>query len=240
MHPRIPAILAAAGRPDPPIRPTALYNEGWLLNLLLDWAQAQAPPGHGLHFLPGARWFSDALLPSVFRARTRGDPLAESRTHADGVIGQFEIGRRGKSDLALNSDCAQFVVLEAKLMSPLSAGTRHSPWYDQAARNVACMAEVLCAAQRPPAELARLAFIVVAARENILQGSIRTLMDRGHLGDVVRRRAAAYQGSRDSWFEEWFLPTLDHIRLEVHSWEDLTAEMGPDDRAFYVRCLEYA
>ncbi|MCH7876577.1 MAG: hypothetical protein IH965_14945 [Gemmatimonadetes bacterium] len=39
---------------------------------------------HPFALMPRARWYSEALLPSQFLKRFRGDPLAEGWTHADG------------------------------------------------------------------------------------------------------------------------------------------------------------
>ena len=47
--------------------------------------------------LPEARWFSEAWLASAFLPRFRGDRLAESRTHADAVVGHFTIGNPGRA-----------------------------------------------------------------------------------------------------------------------------------------------
>ena len=74
----------------------------------------------------GAGWFSEAWLPSAFLPRYRGDPLAESRTHADGVMGHFAIGDRGAVDLALRPDAGQFVVIEAKIAGRLSPGVKNA------------------------------------------------------------------------------------------------------------------
>jgi hypothetical protein len=88
---------------------TLLYNEGWLLRLVLS-AEARGvrclPDG----FEPGVRWFTEALLYTPFAARTRGDRLAESVTHPDGVIGHFEIGRSSRAGLHLTADATQFVI----------------------------------------------------------------------------------------------------------------------------------
>src|SRR5262245_2860672 len=73
MERRIAEILINAGRPASPIRPTELYNETWMLRLLLDWCASQAPPTHHLYFHPGARWSSEALLRSAFGPTFRGD-----------------------------------------------------------------------------------------------------------------------------------------------------------------------
>lgn len=56
----------------------------------------------------------------AFLPRFRGDPLGESQTNADSVIGHFIIGSKGKTDLKLIPDATHFVVLEAKLYSGLS------------------------------------------------------------------------------------------------------------------------
>src|SRR6185437_10906832 len=117
--------------------------------------------------LTGARWFSEAWLPSAFLPRYRGDALAESRTHADGVIGHFTIGDPGTAGLSLKPDAEQFVVVEGKLFNRLSAGVRNAPYFDQAARTVACMAEALRRAGREPEALRDLAFLVVAPRSRV-------------------------------------------------------------------------
>ena len=132
MHPRIIDILAAAGTPAAAIRPTELYNEGWMLRLILDWAQQHARGNHPLTFLPDARWYSEALLPPPFLARRRGDRLAESWTNADGVVGHFNIGGMSKGGLTLRDGGTQLVVVEAKMSSNLSSGTKNAPGHPRA------------------------------------------------------------------------------------------------------------
>jgi hypothetical protein len=135
-----------------------LYNEGWMLRLVMDWFSANDVPDHRLSFVPGARWYSEALLPSAFLARYQGDPLAGSWAHADGAIGQFAVGKERKADLSLLPDAQHLVVLEAKLFSRLSSGVANAEYFDQAARNVACVAGVLRRAERHPSNLSHLGF----------------------------------------------------------------------------------
>ena len=139
----IQEMLLSAVSSQPLFPPTLLYNEGWLLRLVLDWFSRHSVQDHPLTFAAGSRWFSEALLPSPFPARYRGDKLAENWTHADGVVGHFQIGKKGRTDLKLLPGATQFIVLEAKIFSSLSPGVTHASYYDQAARTVACMAEVL-------------------------------------------------------------------------------------------------
>src|SRR4051794_27670096 len=142
----------------------------------------------------GARWFSEAWLPSAFLARYRGDRLAESRTHADGVVGHFSIGDPGTAGLGLLPDARQLVVLEAKLFNRLSTGVRNAPYYDQAARTVACMAEVLRRAGRDPDAMDDLAFLILAPRARIDDGVFEHDAAHEAIGRKVRRRVEDYAG----------------------------------------------
>src|SRR5262245_21290448 len=103
---RITAMLRATEGETPPFPPTLLFNESWLLRLVLDWFASRAravAAGVGVepHVLsprPGAAWYSEAWLPSAFLPRFRRDPLAEAWTHADGVVGHFTTGNHGTAD----------------------------------------------------------------------------------------------------------------------------------------------
>lgn len=48
-------ILFSAGTEGSPLRPTELYNEGWMLRLILDWCARNAAEDHPLFFMPGAK-----------------------------------------------------------------------------------------------------------------------------------------------------------------------------------------
>ena len=41
---RIAQIQGRADEPDSPIRPTEVFNEGWMLRLTLDWMAAEGSP----------------------------------------------------------------------------------------------------------------------------------------------------------------------------------------------------
>ena len=237
MHPRVIDVLASAGTPAQTIRPTALYNEGWMLQLILDWAHDHAPETHRLRFLPDAGWYAEALLRPQFLARWRGDDLAESWSNADGVIGHFDIGTSGKGDLTLREAATQLVVVEAKMFSKLSSGTKNAPGYDQAARTVACVAEILRCAGIIPQQMVRLGFFVAAPTSQIERGVFRNLVTKDNIRQRVQDRVAAYRGNRDEWFDQWFTPTLDAIDLAVLSWEELLEGLDPSYRVFYDQCL---
>jgi len=225
--------------------PTILYNEGWMLRLILDWFSVLKVQDRPLSVPEGCRWYSEALLPSAFLGRNRSDSLAESWTHADGVIGHFKIGEGAKANLVLSSDATHFVVLEAKMFSKLSSGIKHASYFDQAARNVACMAETMKRAPCSPSKLTSLGFYVLAPQGQIEQGIFAADLNRDSIKGKVERRVKEY-GGQDDWFGQWFIPTLARIKIEALSWEEIIftirnsdPDAGHELAEFYKLCLRY-
>ena len=201
--------------------PTDLYNEGWMLRLCLDWFSNNAARNHPLAISKKVKWYSEALLPSAFLARYRGDKFAESWTHADGVIGNFMIGKEGAGDLFLFPDAKHFVVIEAKMFSKLSSGVTNARYYNQAARNVGCIAEVLKRSKQNPSNLTRLGFYVVAPQVQINDDVFIRHMTHGSIKKIVKRRVDEYDGSKENWYRNWFLPTINQIDIRTISWEEI-------------------
>jgi hypothetical protein len=230
----------------PHFHATEIFNESWFVKAVLHRASTLADRQFPLSFAEGATWFSEAYLPTAFAPRYQGDKLSEARTHADGVIGHFSIGDNAKADLHLKADARQFTVVEAKIHSPLSSGVSNAPGYDQAVRNVACMAETLSRAQVPTSQLDYFSFIVVAPAESIAAGTFSSLVKAESIQMKVQDRVASYEGDLDQWYREWFEPTLDAINLQILSWEDALVWIGQSDQkaeralqAFYEKCLLY-
>jgi hypothetical protein len=243
---RIKTMLQACEAGQPPFPPTVLFNESWLLRVVMDWFARHGGDRYPFSTLEGASWFSEAWLPSAFLPRYRGDRLAESRTHADGVIGHFAIGDGQKAGLGLLPGARQLVVLEAKLGNRLSTGVKNAPYFDQAARSVACVAEVLRRAEHDPAEMDVLGFHVVAPAARIDDGVFAWDASIDAIRRKVARRVEDYAGERDAWFEGWFLPTLERIDVQCLSWEDVVEVVAFHDPAsgqlidsFYGQCLKF-
>jgi hypothetical protein len=185
-----------------------------MLRLVLDWMAVDGQPEHNLSFDEGARWSSEALLPSSFLPRHRGDSLGEGWTNADGCVGHYvQQPRRG--DLSLLSDATQFVVIEAKMFSGLSRGTKNAPDFDQAARNVACMAEVLRLANRAPDAMRNLCFFVTAPQSQIDAAIFGDLVTKPSIRSKVVSRVASYSGERDGWLDDCFEPLLERVQVEL-------------------------
>lgn len=229
---------------------TIFYSEGWLLRLVLDWFSQGALNGHFLSFRAGARWFSEALLPSQFFARRRGDRLAEGWTHADGVIGHVAIGDSSLADTKLIGGATQLLVTEAKLFSLLSPRVTNAAYFDQAARNVACIAEVLHRSGRTPEQVSSLGFLLLAPSEQIALNLFKTQMSPQSIEQKVSRRVAEYDSpdkeEKEIWLQEWFLPTLRQAKIECVSWERIIDDIKAADSQFateladfYAHCLKF-
>jgi len=242
---RIVDLFTACGTDQRVMPPTQLYNEGWMLRLVLDWYSTYPNTSSPLSFHRDSRWYSEALLPTHFRARDRGDQKAESYTHADGVIGHFDI-LDGRGDVRLRESVTQFVVTEAKMFSGLSAGTKWAKTFDQAARNVACIAEFFHAANRSPDTIETLGFVVVAPESQINSGVFEDFVTKASILAKVQARVSDYNGEKDIWMQEWFLPTLNKIDLNVLSWESIICDISTQDTAsgeelnvFLQTCLQF-
>jgi hypothetical protein len=230
--------------------PTEVYNEGWMLRLILDWFSKQPASEHQLSFEKGARWYSEILLPSQFLPRYQRDPQAEAHTHADGVIGHFSVGRSGKGDIDLHTDAMQFVVVAAKIFSRLSKGIENFENYDQAARTTACIAETLSLGQRSISDISRLGFYVVAPENQLkFEPTFQTFLEKDSIRIKVQKRIKAYSDATDAeskmrWFQTWFLPTLERIDIQSLTWEEIISHIRSNDRhngdllsEFYEKCV---
>ncbi len=216
-----------------------------MLRLLLDWFSKNTNVDHNFNFHQDSKWFSEALLPTPFAPRKRGDSLGESRTHADGVIGQFVIGSKGKVDLELLQTATQFVVFEAKMSSKLASGIKNAPNYDQAARNVGCIAEVLKRAEIKAGDSISLGFYLLAPEAQISSNKFPE-MDPESILEKVKERMESYEGDKDDWYQDWFLPLMEIIEIKKISWEEVIGFIASKDpkngrayKDFLENCLKY-
>ncbi|RWQ57829.1 hypothetical protein [Mesorhizobium sp.] len=232
-----------------------------MLRLLLDAIQSIKLVPSRLALEPGARWYSEARLSSPFAPRRRADGLAEGLTNADGVLGQFEFRRATRTGLSLKPGANQLVVLEAKMYSNLSPGTKNAPAYNQAVRNLACMAWALAQAGRKPTEFESLGFYVIApapARRRPGYSNLENFIDPSSIKSAMHQRIATYEAMQREealelrrWEQEHFVPLVDRLidsgSLAVLSWEDCIREVQTADASageelghFYFTCLATA
>ena len=239
-------MLSHCGHAESAMPATALFNKKWMLRLLLDWFALPSRPAHPLSPSGGAKWFSDALLATRFVGDGRGDKRAEGFTRADGAIGHFRLGAGGHGDLLLGAKATQFVTIAAKLEGALSSGAKNAPYFDQAARTVACMARLLELSKIRPESLATLSYHVIAPANRISQGVFDKQLDKNSIRDKVRHRAEVFGAVHRSWIASWFEPALERITISALSWEELISTARVADqpsglrlKEFYSQCIKY-
>lgn len=242
---RISKMLEVAHTDAYVFPPTILYNEGWMLRIVLS-LQSEGIECLPFNFLPGAKWFSEALIDSPFLPRFRGDPRAEGLTHLDGAIGHFNIRPGTKTGLVLRADSTQFVAIEAKMFSTLSKGTKNAPNYDQAARIVACIAWEISRSNRTVDDFEFLGFYVIAPRTQINRGIFSSQVNWHSIRRKVDLRIDAYSEDHEKhaelrkWYSDFFIPTLELIDIRCIPWETVIETI--DETAiqnFYTRCLKF-
>jgi len=241
---RVNDLLSRCGTDETVMPPTEIFNEGWMLRLVLDWFDKNRGIDHPFALFPEARWYSEALLASEFLPETRGDDRAESFTHADGVIGHFSIqpGERGEAKLLPNAN--QFVVIEAKMASKLSSGVKNAPGYDQAARNVACIAHMIGDSGISLDSFDRLGFAVVAPKAQVDAGVFEDLVTKESIQAKVKARSSMYGMAKEQWYRDIFEPVLERIDLDLITWESTLEIIGSvfQDHMlaeFYKNCVQF-
>jgi len=127
-----------------PLVATEVYNEGWMLRLVV--AKLSETTEAELR-LSGSDEQLNVWIRMLCNAAKEGwcsegrvFPLfsGENSTCADGIVGNISL-RKGKN-WGFECRSGNFAILEAKMGSALSAGVKNDKTFDQAARNVACAA----------------------------------------------------------------------------------------------------
>lgn len=247
----IASILHRLDNEKSPLPATFIYNEGWMLRLILQSIQEDFCNGRILPFKDGVEWTSEALLATPF-SESRGRAF-EGPTNADGVVGNFSWRPGTGEPLKLNSDTKRFEIIEAKMHSSLSKGVKSASWYDQAVRNVACIAHALQSANICVSsfESIQLGFWVIAPESYITAGRFQTEMFPETMRSKIQMRISQFNGpgleQLESWRLGYFEPLLDYLvrstQIGCLSWESLIESVSCTSRKellseFYSRCLD--
>lgn len=119
------------------VNPTQIYNEGWMTRLLVYYSIKEKIYLKEIDFSLIKNWTSEGLLSSPF---VKANIYREGYTHADIVLGDFIVNYEDGGLINVLPEAKYFGVIEAKMKSPLSKGTSNALDYNQASRNVTCIA----------------------------------------------------------------------------------------------------
>ncbi|MDY6950235.1 MAG: hypothetical protein SWE60_01875 [Thermodesulfobacteriota bacterium] len=179
-------ILSRCSTPQTNINPTILFNEGWMTRLLVEVSKNAGIQIGSIDFGKIRHWYSEGLLSSPFLARSRNDYLAEGYTHADMALGDFRVNSANRGDISVEGSVGLFGVIEAKMGSPLSAGTKNAPDYNQASRNLACIAFNTLSSEHD------IFFAVIAPEKKIAEHGIEAQVDPSRMTNQIAERFEMY------------------------------------------------
>lgn len=233
--------------------PTLLYNEGWMLRLVLQQLKEGNIKHEKLTFPKNEKvdWYSEAYLPSPFLQRDRGDELAESHTHADGIIGKFGIRKDTKSGIVLNDDCDFFYIIEAKIHSKLDTKTKNAKNYNQVARNVACILQLIYEKRETIKidDFKKIGFYVLlpkGQKENKNIKTFKKFMDKDDIRISIEERMGMYTGKDEkekkkdifSWIKKNLDDFIEKLDIDLITWEELLGKKNDSEIwKFYDKCL---
>ena len=228
--------------------PTEFYNEGWLLKVLVLAVTDFGLKEHPLYVNVEDKFFSEGLMYSPFLLRFKKDPLSESHTHADGLIGNFVIGNdTAKGSVHLIGD--KLNIFEAKINSGFSAKVTNAPSYNQAARYVACIVELLDKARKlENLDNLSIAFYLTVTKDQYKKDqNFAKFLDKEHIKNTVKKRVDQYEkeddyNERSEWFDTKFTSVLEKIKIEPIFYEDIISKLEEYEyineiKSFYQLCL---
>lgn len=229
--------------------PTEFYNEGWLLKVFVFAITDFGKTKHPLFVNEKEQFFSEGLLPSPFLTNGTKNPFAESHTHADGAIGDFNIGNNNtKGLLELKGD--KLNIFEAKINSEFSKKVTNASFYNQAARYISCITETIDKADKLEIlnDLSIGFYLVVPKDQFKKKKHFEEFLVKEHIADTVKKRVEQYENETDyeeriEWFETKFNPVLEKIVIEPLFYEDIISELQDykyidEINNFYNSCIK--
>jgi hypothetical protein len=232
----ISSLIESIRGEQPRMNPTEIYNEGWMTRLLVYYSVQENLTMREIPFGDLHNWTSEGLISSPF---VFANKFREGYTHADMVLGDFSINYAERGEISVHSDAKLFGIIEAKMGSPLSSGTKHAPNYNQASRNIACIAYNTRGTHIPTF------FGVVAPASTLIKHQVEEKLSRSFYVREIEERFKMYEDENpiQEFKEEVYRRTLA-IRTFMLSYEEwiksFEGKKCYDELAgFYEQCLKW-
>jgi cyclophilin family peptidyl-prolyl cis-trans isomerase len=213
------------------INPTIIYNEGWMIRLLVIESMLEKIKIGSIDFekLANKNWSSEALI---------GNPFLDSKvinrenhTHCDIILGDFKVDFEKSGAIELNETPEFLGIIEAKMKSGLSQGTTNAPNYNQASRNVCCLAHTT---QNTNCST----FFIIVAPQKKINKKIETQIKE--IKSQIEKRFA--HSGMD--YPKEIKNKVDNCEISIISYEDWIEKIKEKAEReciynFYKKCLEY-
>ena len=217
------------------INPTIIYNEGWMIRLMVIESMIEKLKIKGIDFglLANKNWSSETLIASPF---IKAKENREGYTHADIIIGDFNVSYTERGEVVLDDFSEILGIIEAKMRSNLSQGTSNAKSnYNQASRNVCCLSHVT---RKNPT--CKLFFMVVAPEMIISKHEIEKQVEREN---ILKQISERFQHSKETYISE-IQCQVEKCEIIVISYEEWIDELRDNEvkillNKFYNECLKH-
>ena len=163
------------------INPTVIFNEGWMTRILVEISIKEHLIVGNIDFSKFQNWSSEALIDSPF---VKANEKREGYTHADVILGDFTINYSQQGNVIIKDDAKILGIIEAKMGSNLSQKTTNADEYNQASRNICCLAYNTLQTNGN----CEFFFIVVAPRIKIRDNDIESQINYSTLYNQILKR----------------------------------------------------
>ncbi len=207
------------------VNPTVIYNEGWMTRLLVNQSMKEKTKLNGVDFGKISKWTSEALISSPF---IQADQHREGYTHADIALGDFDVDYNKNGKIIISENAKIFGIIEAKMGSNLSKGTKHFSDYNQASRSLACMSS------QTYDKNCEIYFIVVAPQMILVKHKIDKQIDLNNMIQQIRERFKEYSDSfKSAQNMDLILSKAGTCSVKSWSYEEwINAIVNPDSKKF--------
>jgi len=219
-------IIKSIDSDFPNVNPTNIYNEGWMTRLLISQSLKEKTKLKGFDFSKISNWTSEALISSPF---IKADQYPEGHTHADIALGDFNVDFEKSGKIFIPDNAKIFGIIEAKMGSILSKGTKHFKDYNQASRNLACISS-----QTYNNKECEIFFIVVAPEIILLKNKIEKQIDLQNMIVQIKERFREYSDSfKLSRNMDSIISKAETCTVKSWSYEDwIDAIENPDSKEY--------
>ena len=218
-------IIKSIDSDFPNVNPTEIYNEGWMTRLLINQSIKEKTKLNGLDFSKISNWTSEALISSPF---VQAYQHREGYTHADMALGDFAVDYEKRGEIIISDSAKIFGIIEAKMGSDLSKGTKHFSDYNQASRNLACISS------QTYDKNCEIFFIVVAPQIKLVEHEIDKQIDLQSMIHQIKERFKEYSDSfKSAQNMDLILSKAETCTVKAWSYEEwIKAIVSSDSKEF--------
>lgn len=218
------------------INPTILFNEGWMIRLLIYYSVQENLKIGNIDFSENPNWTSEALIDSPF---VRTQSLRENHTHTDIILGDFSVEFKNRGAITVNPGAQRLGIIEAKMNSNLSQSVANAKDYNQASRSIACLAYNTWATD------CDIFFTLAVPEATIKKKKFEDQLNKELIASQIEQRFNQFEESNQvGQHKKQIMAKVKKCVIDILPYEDwmnaiCDVKIKTELTAFYTRAIEY-